>query len=238
MKRRIFILLACILSVAMVATAAWMDDGTVPVGGSVLFGYGGNGHTAKYTIGIESTDLLTEFYVMNGNGVYELIYEGGIGDKSEKPYLNFDDIQPSDAIMFKFVFKNLGTSNIRATIAFSGITSRTIAETGVPKLSEAMYMSLTESEGYPDYSIHRPIGTFDKMSDVLVENTDKNGNRSWSATFASGIFVPPTAEPDSNGIYPENNSPITIYGYILFDRNSTNEYEGLDLDIGSILILS
>ncbi len=240
MKHRIIVLAACLLALTTVVTFAWMDEDNPAVGSSIWMAFGQSTNN-KYTIGVESNELLTEFYVKNADGEYEKVFSAE-QDESSTAFFDVENFKPSDVIEFKFVFTNMGSSNIFANIFFSDITSEDInAETEMPKLSEVFYISLTGSEGYSEYSLDRPDTSFERLGDIMTTMGDRED--SWEMPFVRNILIPPTTYTQDEtageaeiGEDDMGQSPITIYGYLLFDRNSSNEYEGCGMRMGSILI--
>ncbi len=219
----VLLLTLALLVLSVAVTLSWMESGDHYEGKRLEMAYKEN---SRYVIGAESVDIDVRLYTKDAAGNYVVA-----DTKENEPLFTAQNMLPADAVYFMLEFYNNGETNIKTNIYFAGVNATVNDDSGKPKLSEALYLSLTGSEGYPDRSEHRPDGTFEKVTDVLEYTTDSKGVVSGRLTLAEGLTIPPTGKG-------ADATPIKIYGYLLFDRNAGSEYQNCDFNVDSILIVT
>ncbi len=237
------VLSVAFLITSVTVTLAWMENGESKRASRIELAYK-DGSTPQ--IGIQANELYVEMYKKIDGEYIE------VDSSSNEPIFTNDNMAPSDSIEFRFDIYNLTNTDVSVDIIFSGITGTTPEGSRAPKLADALYLSLTSTDGYDDASAKRPDGTFERMCDILTyipvkqDSATEGASSADEATdgeekeyvitvsFSENLIIPPTGAKAEDG----SNKPITVYGYLLFDRNAGSEYEACTFKVDKILILA
>lgn len=211
MKKKALAILLVYLAASLIGVSfAWMTAGDVPETKEATFEWG---HGSGHNMTVQERNISFNAYYYD-ESLDQYLY---LGDQS----YSVDNLVPSKYASIRLDFTNGGEGIAEVTLQVNDIITDN-------SLIPYIYFGINKTEGYSsNYYYDDPIGTYIALSEADATQDLGDGSSKCSITIKEDLQITPTTGTDK----------VSLYMYIMLNKNAPNELQGKDISFGSIRVI-